>query len=113
MPVNVKLAKRDPASLARLRERAGERETGNASFIIQGGTFAMPVNVKLAKRDPVSLARLRERAGDNQSLAALLQLSEMASSSIRGRAQRGCTGITSFIIQGGTLPCPLGSVPYP
>ena len=45
---NVKLAKRDPVSLARLRERAGERETGTTSFIIQGGTFAMPVSCEFA-----------------------------------------------------------------
>jgi general secretion pathway protein I len=40
--VNVKLAKRDLVPL-HLRGRAGEGETGNTSFIVQGGTFAMPV----------------------------------------------------------------------
>ena len=39
----MKLAKRAPVPLYRLRGRNGEGETGTTSFIIQGGTFAMPV----------------------------------------------------------------------
>jgi hypothetical protein len=39
----VKLAQRVLAPLSRWREKAGERETGMAGFIIKGGIFAMPV----------------------------------------------------------------------
>jgi len=41
----MKLAQRVLVPLARLRERAGERETGMAGFIIGGGIFAMPVRI--------------------------------------------------------------------
>ena len=43
MIFNVKLAQRDLALLARLRERDGERETGLAGFNIRRIMFAMPV----------------------------------------------------------------------
>jgi hypothetical protein len=43
--INVKLAQQAPITLARLRERAGERETGIAGLIIMSVNFAMPVRM--------------------------------------------------------------------
>jgi len=42
-----KLAQRDHVTLSRLRERAGQRETGMANFIIGGGIIAMPARMNI------------------------------------------------------------------